>query len=175
MTLSLGMLGPIYAIFVQDIGGDILDASWAYFAFMITTGVILYLISKWEDKVKHKEKLITIGYSLTSLGVLSYVFVNNQTTLIITQIILGVAEAILLPAFDATYSSYLDKNEEASNWGAWESMWYIVTAFSCVIGGYIASSKLGFRGLFIIMFILSLFSVVTSLNMFKKKKYLNSS
>ena len=39
-TLALGMIGPIYAIFVEQIGGDILDASWAYFAFTMTTGVV---------------------------------------------------------------------------------------------------------------------------------------
>lgn len=64
VTLALGMIGPIYAIFVEDIGGDILDASWAYFAFMITSGVVMYLISHWEDRVKHKEKLVTLGYCL---------------------------------------------------------------------------------------------------------------
>ena len=39
-TLALGMIGPIYAIFVEQIGGDILDASWAYFAFTMTSGVV---------------------------------------------------------------------------------------------------------------------------------------
>ena len=57
VSLALGMLGPIYALFVQDIGGDLLDASTAYFIFMITTGLAIFLISKWEDKAKHKEKL----------------------------------------------------------------------------------------------------------------------
>lgn len=40
-TLAIGMLGPIYAIFVEEIGGDLLDASWAYFAFMITSGILM--------------------------------------------------------------------------------------------------------------------------------------
>ena len=56
-NLALGMLGPIYAIFVGEIGGDILDVGWAYFTFTFTSGVVLYLISKWEDRVLHKEKL----------------------------------------------------------------------------------------------------------------------
>lgn len=172
-TLALGMIGPIYAIFVSEMGGDILDASWSYFAFMFTSGFVMYIISHWEDKIKHKEKLVTIGYSLTALGALSYFFVYNQLTLVITQIILGFAEAIQIPAYDALYSNYLNKKKSASEWGDWESMKYMVTALSVIIGGYIAA-RLGFKALFIVMFVISLLSVLTSLNMFRKKKYLNS-
>lgn len=172
-TLAIGMIGPIYAIFVEEIGGDVLDASWAYFAFMITSGVIMYLISHWEDRVKHKEKLVIIGYSLSAIGFLSYYFVNSQMSLIITQIILGLSEAILIPAYDAMYSGYLDKNKEASEWGDWESMRYIVTAISAIIGGYIVHAY-NFKVLFLVMFGTSIFSIITSVWLFKTKKYLNT-
>ena len=102
INLALGMIGPIYAIFVEQIGGDMLDASWAYFAYMFTAGSVMYLISKWEDRVKHKEKLVLIGYSLTSIGCLSYLFVSDHITLLITQVILGLSMAILDPAFDSS-------------------------------------------------------------------------
>lgn len=172
-TLALGMIGPIYAIFVEEIGGDILDASWAYFAFMMTSGVMMYLISHWEDKAKHKEKLVTMGYLLTALGCLSYIFVHNQISLVITQIILGVAEAVQVPAYDALYSKYLDKSKEASEWGDWESMRYIMTAIAAIVGGYLAY-QYGFKILFIVMFVVSIGGVFSSLNMFRKKSILNS-
>ena len=170
-TLALGMIGPIYAIFVQKIGGDILDASWAYFAFMITSGVVMYLIGKWEDKVKHKEKLVVGGYMLTSVGAFSYIFVDSQFTLVLTEVILGLGEALLIPAFDALYSDFLDKKEEASEWGAEESMIYAVTAIAALLGGYIAST-FGFTTVFVVMFFISLVSVFSSINLLRKKKYL---
>ena len=172
-TLALGMIGPIYAIFVEQIGGDLLDASWSYFAFMVTSGIVMYLISHWEDRVKHKEKLITIGYALTAFGALSYYFVDSQLTLVFTQIILGVAEAIQVPAYDAMYSKYLDTKEAASEWGDWEAMRYIVSAVSVLIGGYLATWY-GFKVLFIVMFGVSCFSITNSLNLWRKTKYLNS-
>ena len=172
-SLAIGMIGPIYAIFVEQIGGDILDASWAYFTFMITSGVAMYLISSIEDKTKHKEKFVTLGYSLTALGCLSYIFVYNQATLLTTQIILGLSVAFGNPAYDALYSHYINKKEEASEWGSWEAMGYIVTAIAAIIGGYIAS-LFGFKTLFIIMFLASLLSIIISLNLFKDKKYLSS-
>jgi MFS family permease len=172
MNLALGMIGPIYAIFVEQIGGDILDASWAFFTYMFTAGIVMYLISKWEDRIKQKEKLIFIGYALSSIGCFFYIFVYNQFTLLITQIVLGLSIAILTPAFDSVYSHYVIKKEEASNWGIWESMSYIVTAIAAIIGGYIADLY-GFRVLFVIMFIISLFATFKSVSLFKKKKDLN--
>jgi MFS family permease len=172
-TLSLGMLGPIYAIFVEDIGGDILDASWAYFSFTFTSGVLIYAISRWEDHSKHKEKLVVAGYFLTAVGALGYSFVDDQMTLVLVQIILGVATAILSPAFDALYSHYVLKERETSNWGAWEGMGYVVTAAAALIGGYIAS-QYGFPVLFLTMFVAALAGAVTSLALFWNESYLNN-
>jgi MFS family permease len=172
-TLGVGMIGPIYAIFVEDIGGDILDASWAYFAFMITSGAVMYLFSKWEDHAKYKEKFVVGGYFIIAAGCLSYLFVNSQFTLLITQVILGLGIAFCSPAFDALYSHYIIKKEETSDWGTWESLAYIVTAIAAVVGGYLASS-LGFKTLFVFMFIASLGGAMASLNLFRDKQYLNS-
>lgn len=173
LNLALGMIGPIYAIFVEQIGGDILDASWAFFAYMFTAGIVMYLISRWEDKSDHKEKLVTAGYALSSIGCFFYIFVYDQATLLITQIILGLSAAVLSPAFDSVYSHYVIKKEEASNWGIWEAMSYIVTAIAAITGGYIADSY-GFRMLFVVMFIISLLGTFRSLSLFRKKRYLHS-
>lgn len=171
-TLALGMLGPIYAIFVEQIGGDILDASWAFFAFTFTSGVVMYLLSFWENKIKHKEKLILASYILIAVGCLGYYFVYNQISLLIVQVVLGLATALLAPAYDALYSHYVVKKEEASDWSLWESMGYIVGAIAAVIGGYVVNI-FGFRILFIVMFIVSLFGVFTAINLMRRKKYLN--
>ncbi len=172
-VLALGMIAPIYAIFVEKIGGDILDASWAYFAFMFTSGAVIFLISHWEDKVRHKEKLIMLGYVLTSVGCLLYIFVENQFALMVTQVLLGLAVAVKDPAYDALYMEYIDHRKEASEWGDWESMFYITTAVAAIVGGYFANA-FGFKALFIFMFLTSVFSMATTLFLFKKKQYLNA-
>ncbi len=171
-TLALGMIGPIYAIFVEKIGGDILEASWAYFAFMISSGVALYVFGKLEDKIKNKQWFLTGGYAIISLGCLSYLFVENQTMLILTQILLGLGSAILSPVFDSLYSQFVEKKHAASEWGDWEAMGYVVTAIAALLGGYIAT-KFGFKTLFGTMFMLSLISVLVSLTLHKDSRYLS--
>lgn len=172
-NLALGMIGPIYAIFVEKIGGDILDASWAYSTYLITAGVVMYLLSKWEDRAKHKEKFIVIGYGLTSIGCLLYFFVYNQATLLVTQAVLGLSIALLNPAFDAIYSHYVKAKEEVSDWGIQEALSYVITAVAAIIGGYIADG-FGFKTLFIVMFIVSLFGTIYSFRLFRSQKYLSS-
>jgi len=168
-NLALGMIGPIYAIFVEKIGGDILDASWAYFVFTFTSGVVMYLISRWENRVYHKERLIAIGYGITAIGCFSYIFVNSQFTLLVTQVILGFSVAIISPAFDALYAHYVNVKSDASDWGAWEAMGYLVAALAALAGGYIAYG-FGFRALFITMFIFALLGAVASLGLLRGDK-----
>src|SRR3989339_358191 len=168
IDFSLGMIGPIYAIFVEEIGGDILDASWAYFVYMITAGAVMYLLSRWEDRSKHKEKFVVIGYAITSLGCLMYIFVFNQATLMATQAVLGLSVALLDPAFDAVYSHYVKAKHEASNWGAWEAMSYIVTAAAALAGGYLANIY-DFRAVFAAMFIVSLLGTAYSFRLYKNR------
>ena len=71
------MLGPIYAIFVQEIGGDILAAGSAWATFMITSGIGIFLMGKLVDKIQREKPILMLGYALASLGFLGYFFVSN--------------------------------------------------------------------------------------------------
>ena len=166
-SLAGGLFGPIYAIFVERIGGDLLTAGTAYSAFALAAGIIIFFISKWEDKVKHQEKLIICGYALACLGYLGYLFVRNPIHLFIVQITFGAATAIGASAYDGLYSRHLDKGKFISGWGAWESMNWITLAISASLGGFIANT-FGFRTLFMIMFILSLLALIASFSLLKK-------
>jgi MFS family permease len=168
---ALGMIGPIYAIFVEGIGGSILDASWAYFAFMVSQGLALFALGHAEDRTIRRERYVTGGYALIALSCLMYLVVYDQTTLVITQVVAGLGGAVLSPAFDSLYGEHVDKKHEASEWGYWEGMGYLVTAAGAITGGYIAHLY-GFRTLFLYMFAVSFVSVLVSLNLWRGEKYL---
>lgn len=173
-TLALGMIGPIYAIFVAQIGGDILDVGWAYFFFTFTSGVVLYLISRWENKVAHKEKLVVIGYLLNALGCFLYLFTDTQAMLLMVQVISGIGVAVVSPAFDTIYSHFVNSEKEASEWGAWEAMGYFVAALGAIAGSMIAN-RFGFDSLFIFMTVAALMGAIISFLLFKGEGYLSAS
>ncbi|MBD3319118.1 MFS transporter [Candidatus Woesearchaeota archaeon] len=166
---AAGLFGPIYAVFVENIGGDLLTAGGAYSVFAISAGVLIFFISRWEDKVKHQEKLVVLGYAIASCGFLGYLFVSKPWHLIIVQVIFGVGEAIGTPAYDGLYSSHLDHGKFISQWGLWDSMAWIVTGIAAAVGGFFASVY-GFRSLFMVMFVLSLLGLVSSALLLMRSK-----
>ncbi len=167
--LAGGLFGPIYAVFVERIGGDLLTAGGAYSAFAIAAGVLLFFISRWEDHVKHQEKLVVLGYLFSAAGFLGYLMIRNPIDLFIVQIIFGLGEAIGTPAFDGLYSKHMDRGKFISEWGMWESMNLILTGVAAIAGGFLATVY-GFRSLFVLMFILSIFGLLASTLLFTRKK-----
>jgi MFS family permease len=172
MLLAMGMLTPIYAIFVEEIGGDILAASWAWALFTFTSGLLIWFFGKLEDNAQHG-RIISLGYMVRCLAFLGYFFVTTEYHLFAVQILLGIGFAISIPAYDSLYSRLLEKGKFASGWGAWEGMNRVVAAIAALIGGFVASI-FGFKTLFIIMFIVSLIGLGLSTRLFsrdlKKKK-----
>lgn len=167
-NMAAGLFGPLYAVFVQRIGGDLLTAGSAYAGFSIALGVMIFFLSRWEDRVKHQEKLVVAGRGLAVVGFFGYLFIKSPVDLFFVQVIFGVAEAVIVPAFDSLYSRNLDKGKTASEWGMWESMRAIVVGIAAVVGGFIAQLY-GFQTLFAIMAVVSILAFAASLLFYRHK------
>lgn len=159
IMLAGAMLGPIYALFIEGIGGSLLDASYAYGVFALTAGITTYLSGKYGDRVKENEYIIIIGYTVMGIGFFLYLFVDSIWFLLLVQVIVGFGEAIYSPVFDSIYSKHLDHGKAGSQWGAWEAMYYFTTAIGAVIGGFIVD-RFDFGFLFIVMSLLSFMSAL---------------
>ena len=168
-TLAAGMFGPIYAIFVNQIGGDILAAGSAWAVFMIISGLGTLLMGKIQDKLKKEKPVILIGYALQSLGFLGYFFVSNVMQLFIVQILLGISLMIQLPVFNSFYTKYLEKNKLAFQWAAWEGMYFTITGIAALIGGFVVKI-FNFKFLFLMMFGLSLIGLLIATQL-KENEY----
>lgn len=151
MILIAGsMLGPIYALFVEKVGGSLLDASLTGGVFALAAGITTLIAGKYADKIKENELIIVFGYFVIGLGFLLYMVVNSVLSLLIIQALIGFGEAIYAPAFDAVYSKHIAKTKAGWQWGAWEGMNYFVSAIGAAVGGLIAT-RLGFNIMFEIM------------------------
>jgi MFS family permease len=153
------MLGPIYALFVERIGGDLLDASYTFAAFAVTAGVVTLLSGKYSDKMKESEIIVALGYSIMALGFFSYVFVSSLAMLLIVQVVIGLGEAIYAPSFDALYSKHITRGKSGRQWGAWEAINYFTIAIGAVGGGLLVT-QFGFNAMFVAMGLLSVFSAL---------------
>lgn len=161
------MLGPIYALFVDEVGGDILDAGLAGGIFALTAGVTTIIAGKYADRIKETELFVVVGYALIGTGFLLYTQVHSVMTLLLVQVLIGIAEALYSPAFDALYSNHMDRRRSGTEWGTWEAMNYFTTAAGAAIGGLVASI-FGFDTLFLIMAVLAFSSATYIYNLPRK-------
>jgi predicted MFS family arabinose efflux permease len=159
VLIAAAMFGPIYALFVKDIGGDLLDASFAYAIYALAAGLITLKSGAIADRIKENEMITVLGYVIIAAGYFGYLLVDSVLGLLIVQAIIGLGEAIYSPAWDAIYSKHLDGHRSGTSWGAWESINYFTLAFGAIAGGTLAAF-FGFPAMFIAMGVLCLLSAV---------------
>ena len=157
--LAAAMIGPIYALFVESVGGNLLDASLTGAAFAFAAGITLLVFGKITDKIKRKYLLIVIGYALMGFGYLAFLWVDSMFTLLMVQILIGIGGAIYAPAFDALYSLNLNRKREGFGWGTWEAMSQFAVAIGSIMGGLVATYY-GFPLLFLAMATLCFVSAI---------------
>ena len=153
------MLGPIYAIFVEDIGGDLLDAGLTTGIFDVAAGITTLVAGRFTDRMKESELMVVAGYIIMGGGFLLYMLVDSIWMLFVVQAIIGFAEAFYSPAFNAIYSKHLSRERAATQWGMWESNNYFTAAIGAAAGGILAT-VFSFNVLFIVMAALCFFSAV---------------
>jgi len=144
-----GLFGPLFALFAGRIGGSILDITWAWAIYLLTTGILEIFMGKISDKIGHA-KLMIIGYALNAIFTFCYLFVNTPAGLFLVQAGLGVALALADPTWDALYAKFEDRRKAGFIWGLEHGTEEIITAISILIGGMIVS-YFSFTALFIIM------------------------
>lgn len=144
-----GMLGPLFTIFAQRIGGDILEISWAWAIYLLVMGIFTVIFGIYSDKI-NEEKMMLFGYILNAIFTFGYLLVSNPIHLFFVQAGLGLANALATPTWDALYAKHEDRKKPGIAWGIADGMPSIVTGIAIVVGGIIIT-YFSFSLLFIIM------------------------
>ena len=147
---SEGLLGPLFAVFTQRIGGDVLDISTAWATYLIVSGLAYPVVGRLINKSKWKFRSIVVGYALYTLCTFGYLLVTDTHRLLVVQIGLGLAEAISTPAWDAFYASQLTEKDDTFAWGIASGHTHFIAGIAIAVGGLIAKF-VSFDALFITM------------------------
>jgi MFS family permease len=160
-----GMLGPLFAVFTEKIGGNVLDISWAWAIYLFVTGVLIIFVGKISDRVS-KKKLMIAGYALTAVFTFSYLLVTQPWHLFLVQAGLGVAIALCNPPWYALYAKYSDNNNPGYAWGLQDGEAKIMTGLAVIIGGAIVY-YFSFAALFIVMGIIETVTAIYLIQIFQ--------
>jgi hypothetical protein len=163
-----GMMGPLFAVFAEKVGGDILDITWAWSTYLVITGVLYIVVGRWLNGKNFKEKVMVAGYSLNALCTFGYLLVDSPIKLFIVQAGLGIAEAIGTPAWDALYANSQHEEMDAYAWGLSTGQSQIVTGLAFAVGGAI-THFISFEALFITMGCTQILSALVTAQLLSSK------
>jgi MFS family permease len=144
-----GMFGPLFSVFSEKIGGNVLDITWAWSVYLLVTGICVVIVGRYSDR-HDKLKLLVCGYGLSSVFTFAYIFVETSFQLMCVQAGLGLALALSNPTWSALYAQYAPKKTSGSMWGYSDGAAKIATAGAIFIGGYVVQ-VFSFQALFMIM------------------------
>ncbi|MEY4057201.1 MAG: hypothetical protein RLZ50_413 [Bacteroidota bacterium] len=145
-----GLFGPLFAIYAEKIGGDLLDITWAWAFYLVTTGVFYFIIGKYFNHSAYKKHVMIAGYGLNALLTFGYMFVSNPKELFLLQIGLGIAEALSAPIWDSLFASNMEDTENTFHWSLASGHTHFVSGIAIAIGGLIAN-YISFNALFLTM------------------------
>lgn len=163
-TFAEGMFIPVYALFIDKVGGSIIDVGIAYAVFSIVKGIIIFILGRTRFFKNHIHEMVVLGFALAMINDIFLIFVTNQYQFFATQIINGLALGILGPAWDAIYSTDIEHTKDpqidtaVKRWTLWTGGVDFSSGVAAIIGGLIIA-HFSWTALFIIMAIFDAVSV----------------
>ena len=148
-SLGVGLLGPIYPIFVVNrFSASILDIGMLYAIFCFVAAVFKIAAGRLADAYG-KERIFFAGVMMGALCSLGYVYVSSLPQLYAIEFFFGVSHALQRPSLLALMVDLSDKKRRGTVLGMFESIYDITEAAAALLATIIAS-KIGFETLFFI-------------------------
>ncbi len=164
--LGEGLFGPLYAVFAEQIGGSVLDVTWAWAVYLVVSGITIVFVGAYSDRPGWKKKMLLVGYAVSALFTFLYLFVDTPMKLYIVEGGLGFAAALSTPTWYALYSKYQTEEERGWSWGIAQGQSKLLLALAMVIGGFVVSYY-SFFALFTAMGIIQVMATIVLFGLFK--------
>ena len=147
---GINLLAPIYAIFIKNIGGTLLDASVTIGFYAILKGIFYFVFRNLKESKFSRKFMISFGYFIFFISYMMYLFASNVTHILIIQGLLAFGEVIINPSWSAVIANALTKGKERSIYSDFYGYRSIAEGGAAILGGVLAT-QLGFNVLFCLM------------------------
>lgn len=164
------ILLPIYAIFVQQIWWDILDASRAMAIFLVTSWIMTIVIHHLRRATNHKGVLFIWWWFIWLVWISMYIIVDTTIILFFTQVIIAIGNAMANPIFDEELEENTNTWNKLFKRGLYEGSQDIVNGIAALIGWLIVTF-LWFKFMIILMIITATLSFLGIFYYHKVLKY----
>ncbi|MBS7647694.1 MAG: MFS transporter [Candidatus Bathyarchaeia archaeon] len=148
-SLGVGLLGPIYPIFVINrFSATVMDVGLLYAFFCGVAALFKTAAGRLTD-VYGKERVFFAGVMMGALCSLGYIYVPNMTGLYMIEFLFGVSYALQRPSILALMVDLGKKKKSGTILGMFESIYDITEAVAALLSTVVAT-KIGFETLFFI-------------------------
>ncbi|MDE2037810.1 MAG: MFS transporter [Patescibacteria group bacterium] len=142
-TFAESIILPIYAIFVQKVGGSILDAGIAYGLFLITEAAFTMVVHRYKWDANQRIGLMVGGWLIWLGGVFTYLLISDIWMLFVCQVLMAIGNAVADPVIDEELAAHTDMGLEEFEWGIFEGSKAFSDGAAAIVGAAIAA-YLGF-------------------------------
>lgn len=136
IALSLGFVGPIYAIYFEKISDNLYFVPILIGIYWIFVGFLEPIFGKHIDKIG-KKKGYVIGCILTSIAIFLYPIASNLLTIFIAQIIAAIGYSIEMPSYYSLMAEITNKEKRGSEIGKLDGWFNIMYGVSAILSAII--------------------------------------
>ncbi|MCX8153560.1 MAG: MFS transporter [Candidatus Bathyarchaeota archaeon] len=148
-SLGVGLLGPVYPIFVVNrFSASLIDVGLLYMLVLLTAALVKAPAGRLVD-LYGKEKIFFSGLMLGAACTLAYTVVTSIVQLYFVEFFFATAYALQRPALLAFIVDASDKDKRGLLLGTFESAYDIAEAIAAIASTIIVS-QIGFETLFLI-------------------------
>ena len=136
-------ISPIFAIYVvQNVkGGSIKAVGICYFTYWIIKGLLQLFISNYLDRVEGEADdymTLVLGQFLNMLVPIALLFSKTTGELYLIYCILGIADALYVPPWNAIFTRYINPKRVSFEWTLNSTGFNFGSAIAILIGSSLA-------------------------------------
>jgi MFS transporter, DHA1 family, multidrug resistance protein len=156
---AAGLLGPIFALFIEDyiVGGNAAVAGLAAGIYLFTKSICQIPIAHLIDRIRGEKDdfwIMLICSLIIAVMPLLYLIIREPWHLYVVQFFIGLFTAATFPTYMALFTRHIDKRKEGTEWGVYFTLTDLTHAGFAAIGGYLATVY-GFQALIIAVVVIS--------------------
>ncbi len=161
---GVGLLGPIFALFVVDFieGGSAAVAGLAAAIYLLTKSLLQIPLASLMDRIKGERDdywFLLLGSLVAAIVPLAYLVIKTPLQLYAVQFVYGAMMAMAFPSFMAIYTRHISRNKEGVAWGVYFTATDLAAALAATAGGILADT-IGFRPLIVMASFLGIVGTV---------------
>jgi len=135
-SLGSGLVGPIYYQYSQNLSLDYVSLTNVFGTFWIVLALSEIAFGYISDLID-KRILICLGGVIASVATFSYLLVDSIFSLYAVEIMLGIASAMQMPAFNSYLSKISEENKRGRTFALVDSTSTLVYGIASIASGLI--------------------------------------